>query len=84
MSMYRKSMSVLLFALLLGGTTLFMGCSKTEKTVVGAVLGAGVGAGIGAAAGGTGGAVAGGAIGGVTGGVVGHSLGDDEKAEKDK
>ena len=68
----------LLLIALLVVTVLFLGCSKKEKTIGGALIGAGVGAGIGAAAGDTGGAVAGGAIGAVAGGLIGHEMGDDE------
>jgi len=69
----------LLLGAILAGSLMISGCTKTEKTVAGAVIGGAAGAGIGAAAGGTEGAVAGGAIGAVVGGVVGHEMGDDDE-----
>jgi len=80
---HTKILKTLLLIVFVLSTACFMGCSKKEKTVGGALIGAAAGAGIGAAAGNTGGAVAGGAIGAVAGGLIGHSMGDDKK-EKNK
>jgi len=70
----KNSFTTRIMAVLIVLSTLVIsGCSKTEKTVGGALIGAGVGAGIGAAAGGGTGAAVGAASGAVLGGVVGRS-----------
>ncbi len=66
------------FGIVLAGVALTLsGCSRTEKTLAGALIGAGAGAGIGAAAGGGGGAAIGAGVGAVAGGITGYSLGAD-------
>ncbi len=66
------------FGLALVGAALTLGgCTRTEKTLAGALIGAGAGAGIGAAVSGGSGAAIGAGAGAVAGGVTGYTLGND-------
>ena len=76
--MNRRIAGALLVIAMLGSVTTFVGCTKKEKTVAGALIGAGAGAGIGAAAGGTSGGLIGGGLGALTGGLIGNSMKDDK------
>ncbi len=63
---------------LVGAAVTLSGCTRTEKTVAGALIGAGAGAGIGAAIGGsTSGVAIGAGSGAVVGGVIGYTQGSD-------